>query len=72
MPGGLAVYLTPKGTDIIFSIELKRDDGHQVVSSNWVKGSMESIARLTSAEVAELIGLERPAQHIGDGNRRGD
>ena len=72
MPGGLAVYLTPKGTDIVFSIELKRDDGHQVVSSNWVKGSMESIARLTSIEVADLIGLERPAQHIGGGNRRGD
>ncbi len=72
VPGGLIMYLTPKGSDIIFSIELKRDDGHQVVSSNWVKGSMESIARLTSIEVADLIGLERPAQHIGGDKRRGD
>lgn len=71
VPGGLVVYLTPKGPDIVFSIELKRDDGHQVVSSNWVKGSLESIARLTSAEVADLIGLERPGTN-GGSKRRGD
>jgi hypothetical protein len=69
VPGGLVVYLTPKGPDIVFSIELKRNDGHQVVSSNWVKGSLDSIARLTSDEVADLIGLERPSTN--GGSRRG-
>jgi hypothetical protein len=69
VPGGLVVYLTPKGSDIVFSIELKRDDGHQVVSSNWVKGSLDSIARLSSDEVADLIGLERPSTN--GGSRRG-
>jgi hypothetical protein len=69
VPGGIVMYLTPKGPDIVFSIELKRDDGHQVVSSNWFKGSIESIARLTSDEVAELLGLERPSTN--GGSRRG-
>jgi hypothetical protein len=45
VPGPLAVFLTPSGTEVIFSIELQRHDGHQVVSSNWVKGSVESIAQ---------------------------
>ncbi len=64
IPGPLVVFLTPKGTEAIFSIELQRHDGHQVVSSNWVKGSIESILGLTSAEVMDLVGLEKPkAQH---------
>lgn len=64
IPGPLVVFLTPKGTEAIFSIELQRHDGHQVVSSNWVKGSIESILGLTSAEVMDLVGLEKPkTQH---------
>lgn len=61
VPGPLAVFLTPSGTEAIFSIELQRHDGHQVVSSNWVKGSVESIISLTSADVADLVGLARPS-----------
>jgi hypothetical protein len=63
VPGPLVVFITPKGTEAVFSIELQRHDGHQVVSSNWVKGSVEDIVTLTSAEVAELVGLERPGAH---------
>lgn len=62
VPGPLVMFLTPRGPEAVFSIELQRHDGHQVVSSSWVKAPVERIAGLTSAEVAELVGLERPEQ----------
>lgn len=62
VPGPLVVFLTPRGPEAVFSIELQRHDGHQVVSSSWVRAPVERIASLTAAEVAELLGLERPEQ----------